>query len=263
MTEIPTVREATLLSLPSSLPYITPDCTAIWFHLNVNLGAAHIVTVGSPALMIHSGIGGENRRARLPSVRENNRFDLCLFSRKPHNTDKEKKPWDFPLFRVNKSILGCVRFLRTAPFFCRTICSGRSKVNRSPRRNDESESQTRLQKKENRTTADDERQQDTMFNRHHNAVTAKGAESEQSCHTETVRAPWPWLLVFHRYEERKKTGAAASLFRKQTDVTLIPHASPTTWRRHTNPASVRRPSSGQDVGSGSKSTPELKLMQPD
>lgn len=83
----------------------------------------------------------------------------------------------------------------------------------------------------------------------------------------------------------EKTAAAATLFREQTEVTLVPHVSPTTWRCYTNPASVkttvcqmeqreagsrrtsdrrvRRPSSGQDVDSGSKSTPELKWMQPD
>lgn len=59
---------------------------------------AHVVTHGSLTMMIHSGIGRENIRAPLLSLRENNRFDLCLFSWKHRTQQNKKKPWVFPFF---------------------------------------------------------------------------------------------------------------------------------------------------------------------
>ena len=80
---------------------------------------AHVVTHGSLTMMIHSGIGRENRRAPLLSLRENNWFDLCLFSWKPCTQQNKKKPWDSFYLRQKvdsfvESLVLCVSFLSFA-----------------------------------------------------------------------------------------------------------------------------------------------------
>lgn len=103
---------------------------------------AHVVTHGSLTMMIHSGIGRENRRAPLLSLRENNWFDLCLFSWKPCTQQNKKKPWDFYFFLQDKSsrfcasLVLCMLFLFFLSFAQPeereqrgTICSARSRVN--------------------------------------------------------------------------------------------------------------------------------------
>lgn len=274
--------------------------------------AAHVATVGSPALMTHSGIGGENRRARLPSLRENNRFDLCLFSRKPHtqqnNTDKKKKPWDFPPFWVNKSILGCVRFLRVAPFLCCTLCSGRSKVNRSPRRNDEAESQTRLQRRKTerpRMTGSEQqhggaaaghdvrpnqrlpiittlrifsRDQDNrprQVNPGLSNLRALNAASDQSCPHWDGESALTWTSGFFTGMRRRKKENRCSRHiiqrtnRCDANSTCefhdmdVPHKPCVCEDDGLSGGTKRSWKQEAQFRSGSESTPELKLMQPD
>lgn len=65
---------------------------------------AHIVTHSSLTMMIQSRIGRENIRAPLPSLRENNRFDLCLFSWKPcTQQNKKKKKLEIFIFLFKKT----------------------------------------------------------------------------------------------------------------------------------------------------------------
>lgn len=103
---------------------------------------AHVVTHGSLTMMIHSGIGRENIRAPLLSLRENNRFDLCLFSWKPCTRGKKKKkPWDFHFLLENKSSHSFVHPLSSLSFLffffvlpeeqerSGAICSVRSMLN--------------------------------------------------------------------------------------------------------------------------------------
>lgn len=102
---------------------------------------AHVVTHGSLTMMIHSGIGRENIRAPLLSLRENNRFDLCLFSWK-HRTQQNKKPWDFLFFFSKTKVatvlcLLCTLLSLSFSFAARReeqelrsiICSARSRGN--------------------------------------------------------------------------------------------------------------------------------------